>query len=45
MGSSRAIIIQLRVIIVLLIFAGLLSILIVFVLCVHAVCTYHVLPC
>ena len=45
MGSSRAIILQLRVIIVLLIFAGFLSILIVFVLCVNAVCTYHVLPC
>ena len=45
MGSSRAIIIQLRVIIVLMIFADLLSILIVFVLCVNAVCTYHVLPC
>ena len=45
MGSSRVIIIQLRVIFDLLIFAGLLSILIVFVLCVNAVCTYHVLPC
>ena len=45
MGSSRAIILQLRVIIVLLIFAGFLSILIVLVLCVNAVCTYHVLPC
>ena len=45
MGSSRAIIIQLRVIIVLLIFAGFLWIMIVLVLCVVAVCTYYVLPC
>ena len=45
MGASRAIAIQLRVIFVLLIFAGLLLIMIVLVLGVVAVCTYHVLPC
>ena len=45
MGSSRALIIQLRVIFVLLIFAGFLLILIVLVLCIVAVCTYHVLAC
>ena len=45
MGASRAITIQLRVIIVLLIFACFLLIMIALVLGVVAVCTYHVLPC
>ena len=45
MGTSLAITIQLRVIFVLLIFAGFLLIVIVHVLGVVAVCTYHVLLC
>ena len=45
MGASLAITIQLRVIFVLLIFAGFLLIVIVHVLGVVAVCTYHVLLC
>ena len=45
MGASFAVTIQLRGIFVLLIFAGFLLIMIVLVLGIVAVCTYHFLPC